>query len=86
MRDRQIIGSGSGPSENAPVCAPLCWPRWSAARRAIYGTSRAAEISRRILTWALAKALDVEIDAFTELNEPVPDVESRRRNRGSTDP
>jgi len=30
-----------------------------------------------ILTWALAKALDVEIDAFTELNEPVPDVESR---------
>jgi len=78
MRDRQIIGFRLRTLRERAGLRPAVLAQMVGCSE---GHLRNIEGGRDqpggILTWALAKALDVEIDAFTELNEPVPDVESR---------
>lgn len=78
MRDRQIIGYKlRNLRERAGLRTAVLAKMANCSEGHLRNIEGGKDQPGGILTWSLARALGVDIDAFTELNEPARDVEAK---------
>lgn len=78
MRDRQILGYQLRSIRHRAGLRTAVLAKMAGCSEAhLRNIENGRDQPGGILTYSLAKALGVDIDAFTELNEPVSDVEAK---------